>query len=403
MEYLKSAFASIRENKGRSFLTMLGIIIGISSVITILAIGNGLKSTIGGELNDMQAGGVTMVINAKKTDKTLTGEEVRYIGQQIPEAYGASPSVSGYGDMRGRRTLSGVLQGGNENLIYSRSEKLVSGRFFDETESESGSAVCVLTQADAALLLGTTDAVGKSFEVTIGAQSRELMVVGLYQSEAGDIEQAFRNGNSSDVYSYITVYVPYTLLTQGFGQAGEKITSYKLYPLPNEQDAASLRAQRVTENLLGLRGEGAVSVQSYASMLETFNRILNIVTTVVAMIAAISLIVGGIGVMNIMTVSVTERTREIGIRKSLGARTSSILVQFLAESAMITLIGGIIGMLSGYGLTFIVSFFMSFPPVVRLTDVAMVVGISISIGLFFGIYPALRAAKMNPIEALRYE
>lgn len=404
MEYVKSAFASIVDNKGRSFLTMLGIIIGIASVITILAVGNGLKATVNDELNDIQTGGITIVINAKKTDKYLTGAEVRAIGDEVPEVYGASPSVSAYGDAFARYKISTNFSGGNEYMIYGQRDDLAAGRFFNETEAESGGAVAVMSQADAVLLFGTTDALGKTFDATIGSHSREIMVVGLLKSSGEEIERAYRyNTGGEQGYFYVAAYVPYTLLTQGFGQAGENVVSFQIYPLPNMQDDAALRAKRVAENLLGLRGQSAVNVQSFASMMDSFNSILNVVTLVVAFIAAISLIVGGIGVMNIMTVSVTERTREIGIRKALGARTSSILVQFLAESAMITLIGGIIGMLAGYGLTFIVSQFMSFPPQVRLTDVALVVVISTSIGLFFGIYPALRAAKMSPIEALRYE
>jgi putative ABC transport system permease protein len=404
MEYIKSAFASIRENKARSFLTMLGIIIGIASVITILAIGNGLKETVGGELGNMQAGGLTVSLDAKKTNKYLTGAEVRMIGEEVPEAYGASPSVSGYGEAIARAKVTASFSGGNEYLIYSQSADVVEGRFFSELEAESAGTVAVLTQAGAASIFGTTDAVGKTFEATMGGRTRELTVVGLLKSSESEIDQAYRSVHGLEaMLSYVTVYVPYTLLTQSFGATGDRIVSFKIFPYPNEQDPASLRAKSITENVLSLRGENAVSVQNYASMLGTFNSIMDVVTLVVAFIAAISLIVGGIGVMNIMTVSVTERTREIGIRKALGARTSSILVQFLAESAMITVIGGIIGMLAGYGLTFIVSNFMSFPPQVRIRDVVIVVSISASIGLFFGIYPAFRAAKMNPIEALRYE
>ena len=404
MEYIRNAFASIIENKGRSFLTMLGIIIGISSVITILAIGNGMKQSVGGELNDMQAGGITIQINAKKTDKYLTGAQVRMIGDEVPEAYGASPSISGYGDAVARYKIPANFKGGNEYLFRDQKNVLSDGRYFNENEAESAAAVAVLSQSEAVLLFGSTDAVGKSFEAIIGGRSRELTVTGVLKSEERDITSAYRYNSGRDKsYQSIRPYVPYTLMTQGFGLAGENVVSYQIFPLPNEQDPASLRARRVTENIMGLRGQGAVNVQSFASMLDSFEKILYVVTRVVAFIAAISLIVGGIGVMNIMTVSVTERTREIGIRKALGARTGSILLQFLLESAMITLIGGLIGMMAGYGLTFIVSKFMSFPPQIRLEDVALVVAISSSIGLFFGIYPAFRAAKMNPIEALRYE
>ncbi len=403
MDYLKSALSSILHNKGRSLLTMLGIIIGISSVITILAIGNGMKQTVGGELDDMQSGGVTINIDAKKTDKYLTGEEVKQIGEQIPEAYGASPTISGYGQAQAKNDVSATLSGGNENIIHSQTEKVVDGRFFSDMDVQSANPVCVMTQAGAILLFRSMDAVGMTFDMSMNGMTKTITVIGLIGSDEESIKYSWSAVNADEIWEYVNVYVPYTLLTQGYSLPGANIQSFTVYPEPGRQDDVALKAKRLAENMLGLRGQNAVSIQSFASMLESFNKILNIVTTVVTMIAAISLIVGGIGVMNIMTVSVTERTREIGIRKALGARTGSILIQFLAESAMLTLIGGIIGMLAGYGLTFIVSRFMSFPPRILLSDVALVVLISTSIGIFFGIYPALRAAKMDPIEALRYE
>ena len=403
MEYVKSAFASILENKGRSFLTMLGIIIGIASVITILAIGNGMKASVGGRLGDMQASSLTITINAKKTDKTLTGAEIRQVGEQVPQIYGASPSMTAYCEFSARYKPSGSMRGGNENMRYLKKDDLIAGRFFDETQAESADPVAVIDQASSAALFGTTDGLGKVFTVTVGATSRELTVVGILKSKEEEVKETLRANTAENGFNYITVYVPYTLLSQAFGMQGEHFGSMEIYPHPNEQDAATLTTKRITENLLGIRGQGAVQVQSFGSMLETYNKVLNIVTYVVAFIAAISLIVGGIGVMNIMTVSVRERTREIGIRKALGARTGSVLAQFLVESALITLIGGLVGMGTGYLLAFVVSKFMPFPPVIEISDVIMVVSISTSIGLFFGIYPAYRASKMNPIEALRYE
>ena len=403
MEYFKSAFSSILDNKARSLLTMLGIIIGISSVITILAIGNGMKHTIGGELDDLQSGGVTINIDAKKTDRYLTAEEVKQIGEQIPEAYGASPQISGYGQAKGKNELSANIIGGNETIIHSQTERLADGRFFTESDVASASPVGVITQSAAILLFRSMDAVGMTFDATINGITKTITVVGLIESDEESISDAWKSVSAGELWQYVTVYTPHTLLTQGFSLPGENIQSFTVFPEPGKQDEVALKAKRLAENMLGLRGQKAVSIQSFASMLETFNKILNIATMVVTLIAAISLIVGGIGVMNIMTVSVTERTREIGIRKALGARTGSILIQFLFESALLTLIGGILGMIAGYGLTFIVSKFMNFPPKILLSDVALVVLISTSIGLFFGIYPAHRAAKMSPIEALRYE
>ena len=168
-------------------------------------------------------------------------------------------------------------------------------------------------------------------------------------------------------------------------------------------DEAAAKAKSMAENMLDLRGENAVRIQSYASMMEMYVNILDSVTLVIALVAAISLLVGGIGVMNIMTVTVTERTREIGIRKSLGARTSSILFQFLVESSMITLLAGLIGMILGFVLSSLVGYFADLTAVIKPSDVALVVSISISVGLFFGIYPARKAAHMNPIDALRTE
>ena len=163
-------------------------------------------------------------------------------------------------------------------------------------------------------------------------------------------------------------------------------------------------ADLVRDLLLDLRGEKAVTVQSFASMMSMYTSILESVTMIVTLVAAISLIVGGIGVMNIMTVTVTERTREIGIRKSLGAHTASIMLQFLIESSMITLLAGFIGMGLGYALSLLVSqVSASLTAVILPSDVILVVSISSGIGIFFGIYPARRAAKLNPIDALRAE
>ena len=405
MEYLKSAIISIKHNKGRTILTMLGIIIGIASVITILAIGDGMKAYVNSSLDEMAGGGITIVIDPKKTDKYLESDELLMIKEAVPEVTGITMSIETNGEIVSEREeLTAGLTGGMPDMINDFNEGMHDGRFFREDDVESASAVCVLSQRDAILLFKTDDVLGREFTLDYGAKSAEMRVCGVIKSKPEEIETARRVlQQKEEGYYWCNLYVPYTLLTNKFGLTREKITSFKFYTSPGIADETALKVKSVTENVLDIRGEGAVSIQAFASISGTYTRILNVVTLVVAMIAAISLVVGGIGVMNIMTVTVTERTREIGIRKSLGARTAYILIQFLTESAVITLLGGLIGMLMGFIFTKIAGNFMSFPPVISPMNVLLVVSISIADGLFFGIYPAKRAARLDPIEALRQE
>ena len=406
MEYLKSALSSIKQNKGRTLLTMLGIIIGIASVITILAIGNGMKAYVNSSLDDLSGGGITIAIDAKKTDRYLEPNELLQIKEAVPEVLGVTLTIDTGGDIineRGDELYTGIT-GGMPDMMNEFKDGMHSGRFFREDDVESGSAVCVLSQRDAILLFKTDDVLGKSFDLNVGTKSAEITITGVMKSSQEEVEKAKLILNQGEQrYYWYDIYVPYTLLTNKFGFTGEKVTSFKFYTSPGIADETALKVKSVTENMLDIRGESAVSIQSFASMASTYTSILNVVTLVVAMIAAISLVVGGIGVMNIMTVTVTERTREIGIRKSLGARTSYILLQFLTESAVITLLGGMLGMLMGFLFTKVVGNFMSFPPVISPINVIMVVLISVSDGIFFGIYPARKAAKLDPIEALRQE
>ncbi len=405
MEYLKSAISSIKQNKGRTFLTMLGIIIGIASVITILSIGNGMKSYVNTSLDEISSGGVTINLDPKKTDRYLNIDDLEKIRDVVPEMLGITNSISANGEaVTDKQQLELGVTGGLPDIARENTKGMFDGRFFRQDDVESGAAVCVISQEDAILLFNTDEVVDKSFQLNIGNKSAECSIVGVTRSDEEDIKNAREAVRKKEqAYYWCTIQVPYTLLTGRFGLSGEKITSFKIYTSPGIADETALKVKSVTENLIDVRGEGAVQIQSFASIAGAYNNILNIVTLVVALIAAISLLVGGIGVMNIMTVTVTERTREIGIRKSLGAKTSYILIQFLTESAVITLIGGMIGMLMGYLFTRIVQLFMSFPPVISPMDVLMVVTISIADGLFFGIYPARKAAKMDPIEALRQE
>ncbi len=393
-------------NKGRTLLTMLGIIIGISSVIAILSVGNGLKASMTKSLDSMTNGAVTIVIDQKKTNKHLNNDQLREIAEAVPIIKGASPRINT--DAKAilpRLDMPVQFCGGNEFFINEFDEGMYSGRFYNEYDVENASEVCVLYETAALYMFRSVDVTGMEVELTYNGITRNVTIIGVLKSSESDMERARQNiAAGQGDYMWPTLYMPYTLMTDKFTIPGENITSFSIYPMSGHADAAAVKVCSVAEIILDLRGENAVSVPSFASMMSMYTNILDSVTMIVALVAAISLLVGGIGVMNIMTVTVTERTREIGIRKSLGAHTSSILFQFLIESSMITLLAGLIGMALGFVLSKLVSMVSdSLTAVILPRDVIMVVSISTAIGIFFGIYPARRAARLNPVDALRAE
>ena len=392
-------------NKGRTMLTMLGIIIGISSVIAILSVGNGLKFSMTQSLDSMANGAVTINIDQKKTSRSLTNAQLKEITDAVPIIKGATPKVTAECTaLFPRKEMNVDLTGGNEYMVNEFSDGLYAGRFYTEYDVDNSSAVCVIYQTTALYMFRSFDVVGKELEINYRGASRTVTIIGVLKSPDSDIEAAKNNiAQGYGDMMWVTVYVPYTLMTNKFSIPGENIISFSIYPVSGQADEAAVKVCSVAENMLDLRGENAVVVQSFASMMSMYTSILDSVTMIVALIAAISLLVGGIGVMNIMTVTVTERTREIGIRKSLGAHTSSIMLQFLIESSMITLLAGFIGMSLGFVFSQIISMASPLQAQVRASDVVMVVAISTAIGIFFGIYPAGKAARLNPIDALRTE
>jgi len=379
---------------------MLGIIIGISAVLTVLIIGDGMKATVNSEIDSLGAATISVSLDDTKTDKTITREQLRLIEENMSNIYGISPSVSVYGDIKGRRDIYSVsLDGGMAASENGGGVKVLHGRYYSESEVEDAKNVLVVSQTFARELFGYEEVVGKSVEITANNQIREFTIVGV--REDNPIDVAFASFGDDII---IMAEGPYTSVAEAFNiNIDEMITSFSIYLDSENKGEVLSQTRAVVENIMGLRGENAVKVSSGTGFDATTNQILDIITTVVALIAAISLLVGGIGVMNIMTVSVTERTREIGIRKSLGARTSSILTQFLAEAAILTFVGGVIGIIFGLTVSFIICKVIDFTFTVNPVLVAAVVAISTAIGLFFGIYPAKRAADLDPIEALRTE
>jgi putative ABC transport system permease protein len=400
LEYIKSAIASIRSNKGRSFLTMLGIIIGISAVLTVLIIGDGMKETVNGEIDSMGASSINVSLDNTKTDKSFTMEQLDIIDESLTNIIGVSAQLSGYGTVsNGRNEFDLMLEGKSEVEPAADMVKMVHGRYFNKTDVTEGKYYVVLSQTAAKTLFGYEEAMGNFIDVDLYGNMATLAVIGVREDTSLDKAYAMFGDTPT-----LSCDLPFTTLADIEEIDLEKyLTSFTIYADSEEKDAVLSKAKAVVENVAGLRGENAVKVSSGYGFDATTDTILNIITSVVAIIAAISLLVGGIGVMNIMTVSVTERTREIGIRKSLGARTSSILTQFLAEAAILTFTGGVIGIIFGLTVSFIICKVIDFTFTVNPVLVAVVVLISTAIGLFFGIYPAKRAANLDPIEALRTE
>jgi len=398
-EYIKIALMNIRSNKGRSILTMLGIIIGISSVILIISVGDGIKDGINSELNAI-AGGQIYIYSYGNNDAGIkvdfTDEDIQAILEKVPNVKAVTPSKSYQGTAECRKgSYTATATCGTTGLQYSNSEPIIRGRYFSESDYEEGKRVCVLTEASAELLFGTTNVVGMTVDFTLYGMTQELTIIGIRQNNAV--------AEMGLMMETVSMEMPLTLISNGYGIS---VVNNELLIISEKADAATQVASnsvRLMENRHDVRGENAIQVENFNDYMDQMNQILSYVTTFVVLVAAISLLVGGIGVMNIMLVSVTERTREIGIRKALGARTASVLLQFLSESAIISLLGGLIGILLGLAGAYGVCALMGFTAGVSIKTVLGASLFSSAVGIFFGIYPARKAARLSPIEALRHE
>jgi putative ABC transport system permease protein len=403
LEYLKMAIDNLKSNKGRSLLTMLGIIIGISSVIMIIAIGNGAQSQISDELNSLAGGQAYIYLNDSKAQDSdyMTQEDLDAIKDKIPTVKGVSPYFQFNGTVLGSKGDfdANVTCGTNELEYFVTTEKISEGRYFTVDEFLSARNVCVISENDAIKLFGTSDVIGMSIEITIYNVTQELQIVGITKTQSSAMLSAFMGTTDS-----VSVYMPYTILESAFGgNIGNFQAIYAIAENPSDSGDMVSAIIKLLESRHNNRNENVYLLENAADQISGINNVLSIVTIFIIFVAAISLLVGGIGVMNIMLVSVTERTREIGIRKALGARTKSIMMQFLSESAIITLCGGLIGIVIGiagaYGICSLPM--LGFEPKVQVSTIALATLFSSGVGIFFGIYPAKKAAKLSPIEALR--
>ena len=403
-EYLKMAVSNIKANKMRSFLTMLGIIIGISSVILIMSLGNGAKNVITEEMAGIAAGQIALYTYDDTGSYQITNEDIEAIEAEVGGLKGVNAYMSADGVTSTKKGEFQVMASGQRASykVFSTTE-ILTGRYFNEQEYLSAAPVCVIGEEDAIRLFGSADILGKTIDVTIWGTEISFRIIGVEQAEKESMF-TFTYDNSP-----VSIYFPLTVFAQIYGVGFD--TYYQIYLRAEDgADTAAITTQVV--DLLERRhqcyGEDIYQYESFSDYMGTVNTVINTVTMLISLVAAISLVVGGIGVMNIMLVSVTERTREIGIRKALGAKTRSIMLQFLSESAIITMIGGLIGIVSGIAGAFLVAKIvasvnpkLAFTPSVSIVTVLATTLFSSAIGLFFGIYPAKKAAKMSPIEALR--
>ena len=398
-EYIKIALMNIRSNKGRSILTMLGIIIGITSVIMIISIGDGVKGQVSDELNAMAGGLIGIYVNNDQSKEEIYFDEDDFeaIREKIDGVKGVTPVYTLYGSVIGRKGEStAYTTGGSESMEFYQTEPIVSGRYFTAADYYAGNRVCVITQQAAQKLFGTTDVIGLTIEVTLYGTTQDLTIVGIRQDSASAMFSMYGD--------MINIEVPLNLLSASYGLYFGGFTEfYVISESPSMNTQITQSVVTLMESRHDVRNQGVIMVQNMQDQISQINSVMGSISIFVVIVAAISLLVGGIGVMNIMLVSVTERTREIGIRKSLGARTGSILLQFLSESAIITLLGGLIGIVLGVAGAQAIGGAIGFSARISVVTVLGASAFSAAVGIFFGIYPARKAARLSPIEALRHE
>ena len=384
-EYIKMAVHNIMANKGRSFLTMLGIIIGIASVIAIVSVGEGTKNQMNSEIDDIGGGQIAISVSdeAQTDEEWITADDVEAI-RAVDGIEGVNVSDSFSGETTtGKGNFSLMLTGEGPDAKLLNNATMKHGVYFGENEVQEAKNVCVLSDADAKRLFGTDDVVGMTVDVNCYGLTKSLRICGVTtQKENGTFVSYTYEGMP------VTINVPYTTMNEFTG-----VSDY-FFSVTMQADK-SLNSQDVADKVVKLMekrhqcaGKDYFQVQSFQDIMSSMNQMLDMVTAFISFVAGISLLVGGIGVMNIMLVSVTERTREIGIRKSLGAKTSSIMMQFLAEAAILTVIGGVIGIvlgvIGGYVICSIISssMGMSITPGISLSTIMAATLFSCAVGVF---------------------
>ena len=405
LETLRTAIRSLLSNKIRSALTMLGIIIGVAAVITMVAIGAGASrniqqfiSGVGSNILIIMPGAASVggVRQQAGSGATLTTEDASALEREAYALKGVAPEIYSrtqlvYGNMN----WSTLVTGSTSAIFDIREWKIADGRFYIDDEARGGAKIVVLGATVAKNLFGTEDPIGKIVRI----RNVPMEVVGVLAAKG----QTPWGQDQDD-----TAFVPFataqrSLFRRGIANSVQRITVAAVngdsVPEAEREINAILRQRRRLNE-----GEASdFDVRNMAEMLDAAAQSTKVMSLLLGAVASVSLLVGGIGIMNIMLVSVTERTREIGIRMAIVARASDIRTQFLMEALLLSIAGGIIGIVLGMSASRLITGFLGWPTVVSTGSIVLAFGFSVFVGIFFGFYPAWKASLLNPIEALRYE
>ncbi len=405
LQTVKIALRALRTNKMRSFLTMLGIIIGIAAVIAMMAVGSGASYVISQQIASIGSN-IILVLPGSTTSgglrsgsggsQTLTSDDVKAIMAECPSVDLAAPTVrSSALVVFGNLNWSTVLMGTTPEMFEIREWGVSAGRSINQQDVDGAAKVCLLGQTVAENLFGSSDPVGKMVRI----KKVPFTVIGLLDHKG----QSPQGQDQDDA-----VFVPLrtaqrNLIRSPFpNSVGALMVKGKSEQLLSkaEEEVNSLLKQR--HRITGSK-EPDFSTRNLSEILAVAEQSAKAMSLLLGAVASISLLVGGIGIMNIMLVSVTERTREIGIRMAIGAKKNDILLQFMTEAVLLTMLGGVIGIALGTGGATVVSRMLSWPTLISFQSITIAFVFSAVVGIFFGFYPAKKAAGLNPIDALRYE
>ena len=389
LETFQLALKNIWGSKMRTFLTMLGIVIGVTAVIVIVGLGNGMQGYIEDSFADLGTDSLTVMIMGRGSSRSVSEDQMYDMVSEHADLFKQlSPTVSVSFPLKiGSDTVSSsTVSGVSEDYFSMKGYEIARGRGLQYTDMADRKKVCVIGQYLNMAYFG-----GSAVGQTIKLGQNTLTIVGVMAQKAEDLEE----GGTDDC-----LYLPYSTAAR-MSYTGT-ISSYTVAVRDKEQIA---QAKTLVESELYsiFEDENAYTVVSMSEMLDTMNSMVNMIIYVLAAIAAISLVVGGIGIMNIMLVSVTERTREIGIRKALGAKESTIMRQFVIEAATTSALGGVLGILLGDALSAVATVIISNIIEASLTVSPTLGAVALAFGVLFGYLPAKKAACLNPIDALRYE